>query len=252
MKKIKYLILILTVGFFIVSCSQDNLGTAQAIDLSKKVAKSDNSINTATLPQTVLDYITANYPNNTVKKAEIENNGNFEVTLDNDIELIFDVEGQFLGVDDDSSNDYGDSDVALSDLPQVILDFITANYPNETITEAELENNENYEVELSDHTDLVFDADGNFLGIGVDQDDMDDENDENENEETNIDPATLPQIVLDYITANYPNETIIQAETESNGNYEVTLGNGIEVYFDSNGNFLRIGDGDDDGDGDGD
>ncbi len=126
-----------------------------------------NSINVATLPQVILDYISTNYPNETIETSEIEDNGNYEVTLSNNIELIFDSNGDFIGVDDDSADDYGDADINPADLPKNILDYILANCPENTIVEAELENNGNYEVELENSTILVFDGNGAFLGVGV-------------------------------------------------------------------------------------
>ncbi len=234
--------LILVASIF--SCSKDNSNMATDVPTNGNLiaARADNTINVATLPQVILDYITANYPNLTIFKADIEDDGNYEVTLSNDIELIFDSNGVFLGVDDDGDNDYGDTDINPADLPQVILDYILVNYPNETINEAELENNGNYEIELSNDVVLVFDGNGTFLGVGAD---------DNHDDDQVIDPATLPQIIHDYISTNYPTATILEAEIKDDGNYEVTLSNGIELFFDANGNFLRTGDGDDnDGSGD--
>jgi hypothetical protein len=98
-----------------------------------------------------------------------------------------------------------------------------------------------------DYTDSDSDNDGTDDG-----DDSDDDNDgTNDSDEdynggngidgSNIDPSSLPQTILDYITQNYTNSTIIEAEIESNGNYEVSLSNGVELYFDQDGNFLSIG-----------
>ncbi|MAL60196.1 MAG: hypothetical protein CMC14_09120 [Flavobacteriaceae bacterium] len=256
MKTIKTTLLLLLATASIVSCSKDNsTSTTDGPTNANLVAsRSDNSINVATLPQVVLDYIATNYPDETISASEIEDNGNYEVTLSSGIELIFDTNGDFLGIDDDSGDDYGDTHIDPADLPQNILDYVLVNYPNNTITEAELENNGNYEIELDDDTVLVFDGNGTFLGVGVDEDDNNgnENEDENEDDDQVIDPSTLPQIVLDYISTNYPNETIMQAKVESDGNYEVTLNTGLELHFDSNGNFLETGNGDDDGDGDGD
>ncbi len=242
MKITKYIILATITCMFMVSCSEEGFITTETLQRSKEITKSDDVISTASLPQPILDYITSNYPNIMVQKAEVESNGNYEVTLENNLELIFNSNGEFLGIDDDEHDDYGDSYINPANLPQIILDFITTNYPGETIEEAEIENNNNYEVELSNDLTLVFDENGNFLGIGVDHNDMDEANDDNEDDYSNINPSDLPQLVLDYITTNYPDETIIQAEIEDNGYFEVTLNNGIELYFDSEGNFISAED----------
>lgn len=257
MKTIKTALLIVFISASIVSCSKDNSisNPNDPTNANLVASRADNAINVATLPQAILDYISTNYPNETVQTSEIEDNGNYEVYLSNNIELIFDTNGDFLGIDDDSNGTYGDTHINPTDLPQTILDYILANYPNNTITEAELENNGNYEIELDNDTVLVFDGNGTFLGAGVDEDDNNgnnDDDDENNDDDQVIDPSTLPQIVLDYISTNYPNETILQAKIESDGKYEVTLNNGLELHFDANGNFTETGNGDDDGDGNGD
>jgi len=256
MKTIKTTILLVLVTASIISCSKDNPNTPPdgPTNANLIASRADNSINVATVPQTILDYIATNYPNETIATSEIEDNGNYEVELNSGVELIFDNNGAFLGIDDDGTDDFGDTDINPADLPQNILDYVLVNYPNNTITEAELENNGNYEIELDDSTVLIFDGNGTFLGVGVDEDDNNgnDNDDENEDDDQVIDPATLPQIALDYISTNYPNETVMQAKVESDGSYEVTLNTGLELHFDANGNFTETGDGDDDGDGNGD
>lgn len=237
MKYLIKLFFVLTAILTFTSCSKDS--DPETINpLNSTAIKADSSIKTASLPQAILDYISTNYPDITVKKSEIEDNGNYEVKLNNGVELIFDAEGSFLGVDDDGENNFDDTHLNISELPQILLDFIATNYPNESIDEAELENNGNYEIELENEVILIFDADGNFLGIGEDEND-----DENDGDKTNVEAASLPQTILDYLSANYPDKTIIEAEVDEDGTYEITLSNGIEVTFDSNGTFLEAEDG---------
>jgi len=189
MKHLIKLFFILAAILTFTSCSKDS-DSGSTNPLNSTVIRADSSINTATLPQAVLDYISTNYPDVTVKKSEIEDNGNYEVKLNNGVELIFDAEGAFLGVDDDGGNNFDDTHLNISELPQISLDFIATNYPNESIDEAELENNGNYEIELENEVTLIFDIDGNFLGIGVDEN-------EDDGDETNIEVASLPQIISD-------------------------------------------------------
>lgn len=237
MKYLIKLFFVLTAILTFTSCSKDS--DPETINpLNSTAIKADSSIKTASLPQAILDYISTNYPDITVKKSEIEDNGNYEVKLNNGVELIFDAEGSFLGVDDDGENNFDDTHLNISELPQILLDFIATNYPNESIDEAELENNGNYEIELENEVILIFDADGNFLGIGEDEND-----DEDDGDKTNVEAASLPQTILDYLSANYPDKTIIEAEVDEDGTYEITLSNGIEVTFDSNGTFLEAKDG---------
>ncbi|GAA4320024.1 hypothetical protein GCM10023115_46810 [Pontixanthobacter gangjinensis] len=221
---------------FLAACSDDDNDPGTGVDLDSRVFKADVHVSTSSLPQDILDYVTENYPGTTIREAEIEDNNNYEIHLSNGIELVFDQDGNFLGIDDDSDDDFGDEYLLVSEIPQNILDFIEANFPGVEIDEAERENNGNYEIELENDVELVFDANGNFLGQGEDEN-------EDEDDDEEIDPADLPQNILDYISENYPDNTIIEAEIEDDGEYEVTLNNGVELEFDSEGNFLSAEDG---------
>lgn len=242
MNKYKFSLGILGVFMIFQACSESDDTTPEP-NLNAMALSADSHVRTATLPQSILDYITNNYPGLTIIEAEIEDNQNYEVYLSDHTELVFNSQGEFLGVDDD--DDFGDEDIDPSALPQKILDFINKYYPGATVEEAELENNGNYEIELSNDVELIFDGDGNFLGQAQDEND----DDQGEDEE-DIDPSELPQVILDYIAQNYPDAVIIEAEHEDEG-YEVTLNNGVELKFDQDGNFVSEEDGngeDEDGD----
>lgn len=244
MEKIKILGITLLTAFMSFSCSSDDddAGTTD-VDLNATAIKADAHVQTSSLPQPILDYVSTTYPELTIRKAEVEDDDTYEITLSDDTELIFDMQGTFLGIDDDDDDDFGDEHLDPSELPQNIQDFIAQYFPGIGIDEAELENNGNYEVELNNDVELIFDADGEFLGKGEDEDDAYDDDDED------VDPADLPQVILDYIADNYPDQTIIEAEKEDEG-YEVTLNNGVELEFDEDGVFVSAEDknGDDDDD----
>lgn len=244
MKKLKFLSMAFALLLSLSSCSGDD--DTEVVDLNLTAQRSDDHISTASLPQAILTYIRTNYPNNMIIKAEIEDNNNFEVELDNETELVFDQQGNFLGIDDDNDDIFGDEEIAPGDLPAKIRDFVATYFSGASIEEAEKENNGNYEIELSNDVELIFDADGNFLGRADDEDDHDSDDD--------INVSDLPQAIRDYIATNYPNNSIIEAEREDDNGFEVTLDNGIELKFDSDGNFLeaedRNGDDDDDDDND--
>ena len=73
--------------------------------------------------------------------------------------------------------------------------------------------------------------------VGVDYED--DDYDEDQDEESYIAPSELPAAILDYLSINYPNIAIDEAELED-GIYEIELVNGLELEFDINGNFLSV------------
>lgn len=243
MKKSKLCSLAVAAIIGFTSCSDDDNVTE--VDLNLTAQTSDAHVNSAALPQAILTYISTNYPENTIHEAEIEDNNNFEVELNNGIELIFDAQGNFLGIDDDDTDDFGDEDIAPGDLPEKIRNFITTHFAGTTIEEAERENNGHFEVELSNDVKLIFDADGNFLGRADDEDNDDKDDDD-------IAVSELPQVIKDYIAENYPDNTIIEAEREDDDSFEVTLNNGMELKFDAEGNFVSVDDhnGDDDDDDD--
>ena len=247
MKKLKLLGLAFSAMLIFSSCSSDDDGadTGTDVDLDQIAQRSDDYINTAALPQAILNYVSTNYRDNTITEAEIEDNNQYEIELNNGTELIFDQQGNFLGIDDDDDDTFGDDDIAPTELPANIRDIVATHFPGTTIEEAERENNGNYEIELSNDVELIFDGNGKFLGR-ADDDDNDDRDDDD------IAVSDLPQVIRDYITTNYPDHTIVEAEREDDNNFEVTLNNGVELEFDADGNFLSAEDhnGDDDDDDD--
>ena len=107
-------------------------------------------------PAAIDDYIALNYPSDTIAEVEFED-GEYEIELLSGIELIFDLDGNFLA-EELADNE----DEELTEWPVAIDDYIALNYPDAQIEEIELDNDE-YEVELDNGIELLFDIDGNFL-----------------------------------------------------------------------------------------
>tara|TARA_R110000868_G_scaffold304911_1_gene566054 strand:+ start:441 stop:1427 length:987 start_codon:yes stop_codon:yes gene_type:complete len=251
MRILKYnLLLTVLVLASLSSCSKDTAKDPLLVDnsliqpnaLTSTTALADIKVEPTALPQVILDYLATNYASSTIIKSELENNGHFEVKLNTGQELVFGADGAFLGVDDDTNGDFGDTLVETATLSQVISDYVATNFTGLSITSASLENNGHYEVELNDGSELVFDGNGGFLGIGIDEGDGNDFEDESESTEndTAIDVGTLPQTVKDYVATNYTSSTISRAKLKSNGQYEVYLSTGEELYFDAQGLFLQV------------
>jgi hypothetical protein len=175
----------------------------------------DRPIPVSSLPQNVRDYIATNYPNATILWAEVDDD-EYEVTLSDGTELYFDLRGRFIKAEMD------DVPVNPADLPASILSYIQTNFPNAQIQRAMRDANY-YEVYLDNGVELYFSLAGVF--IGQDVDDM----------PVNIN--NLPASIINYVSQNYPNITIVSAEIDDNM-YEIELSNGTELYFDLNGNFL--------------
>ena len=190
-----------------------------------------NDIPASSLPQAILDYITINYPGSTIVEAE-EYPNQYEVTLNNGLKLEFDLNGNFIEVSG-GINDHDNDGVNINpnSLPQAIHDYVSNNYPRTTIIKAEEYPNE-FEITLSNGLKLEFDLNGNFLEISGN-------NGDNDGEGQHINPATLPQAILDYIATTYPGTTIVDAEQYPN-QFEIELNNGLELEFDLDGNFIEL------------
>jgi len=163
-----------------------------------------------------------------------------------------DIDGDGVSNEEDEYQNLSDTDLSSS-IQQKITAYINENHSGETITEVEIEN-QIIEVELSGNIELSFDLNGDFLATEAendhdnDDDNDNDDNDDNENDEneySSLSSSNLSQSVQqkisDYISTNYPNDTVTEVEIE-NQKIEVELSSGIELIFDINGNFVRLDD----------
>lgn len=164
-------------------------------DKEGNVMQTETEIDVNQLPESVGTYISDNYPESEIEEAEkIESaKGNFfEVEIENEndeeIELLFDADGNFveevIEADDEGENDNdgeeveeeNEIEIEVSELPEGVIKYVTQNYAEYTITEAEKETTEErvfFEVELKNadglDVDLVFDEKGNFIEIEVEE-----------------------------------------------------------------------------------
>lgn len=186
--------------------------------------------------------IEARYPGVTVVEIELDFDG-FDLYLSNG--RLFEVsylgminpnsqswDGEYLNpLSDRETNgsvipNQEDRYIPATELPEEVLAFINTNYPEQTIVMAEIDD-DGYDVYLSNGIEIEFDFNGR---IDVDMQDDDDRL---------IDASSLPQVIRDYITTNYPNASIRYVEIDAR-EYNLYLDNGVELYFDLNGNLLEI------------
>ena len=167
----------------------DGDGISNEEDEYQNLSDTDLSSN---IQQKITSYINENHSEETITDVEIENQI-IKVELSGNIELSFDLNGDFLSTEaendhendddnvDDNDDDNDDNDdnenddneneyssLSSSNLSQAvqqkISDYIRANYPNDTVTEVEIEN-QKIEVELSSGIELIFDINGNFVRL---------------------------------------------------------------------------------------
>lgn len=82
-----------------------------------------------------------------------------------------------------------------------------------------------YEVVLTDGTEIQFDRDGNWKEIEMPVN-------------KGVPEKFLPKEINNYIKDNHKGEKVVGLEKERSG-FEVTLSNDLDLKFDRNGNFVR-------------
>ncbi len=82
-----------------------------------------------------------------------------------------------------------------------------------------------YDVILIDGTEVTFDSHGNWKDIEV-------------RKNSSVPSKLIPQNILAYVKLNQKNAKITGIEKNRSG-YEVELSNGVEIKFNSEGQFLR-------------
>jgi len=117
--------------------------------------------------------------------------------------------------------------ILMDELPANVLGFVEAHYDGKTILHVvkELDNLKTYyHVYLDNGTKLDFNRHGSIMKIeGLEK----------------IPDTIIPQLILDYVQANYSSEFIRGWEVED-ATQDVKLSNDIDLEFDKNGIFLRI------------
>lgn len=85
-----------------------------------------------------------------------------------------------------------------------------------------------YEVILTDGTEITFDRNGNWdnVEVGVNG---------------NIPSAFIPNEIAQYVKKNQPGQKIVGIDKERSG-YDVELANGVDMKFNKQGQFVRYDD----------
>jgi hypothetical protein len=251
------------VSLLIASCAKDSLNTDQlqssnlatslrggggGNDMGQHCMYGD-TLTVDDLSQAILDYLAAEYPGETVVTVVSKHNGALvAVELSDGTVLLFNADGEYIGEcgaggpgNHHNGNHCMNGDtLTVDDLPQEVIDYIAAEYPDETITTVVSKHDgQAFAVELSNGSVYLFSADGTFIGeCGTGGPGHTPGN----NFCTAGDTLTvddLPQAVLDYLAAEYPDETIVTVVSKHNGQaYAVELSNGSVYIFDADGEYL--------------
>ena len=182
---------------------------------------------TELVPNQITDYVTANFPNNHIDQIEKKNNGNWEIELDNDLEIKFDA--NFNVISGGGNGGGGNGGGNNSNYPEINT-FVGTYFPQVGIRKVERDGNK-YEVKLTDNTDIDFNLSFEWKKIDCDE----------SNVYGSVPTELVPVQITDYVTANFPGKHIDSIEKKYNG-WEIELSNGLEITFDSNFNVTEIDD----------
>lgn len=116
-----------------------------------------------------------------------------------------------------------------ADLPAAAQTMLKKYFPKKQVNHIKIDKpligNADYDVVLSDGTEIDFDHKGDWKEIdcGI----------------NSVPKGVLPVAITNYIAKNYKGAKIIKVDKESN-KYEIELSNGLDLEFDRAGNFLRV------------
>lgn len=229
-------LLILSISIF-AGCEKEEVPQEEQVVLNGSSESGSLDEETKQFPDAINYYIEQAYPQAVIISVELEDNEEYEVELSNGTKLIFNLEGQFIEEDleEEQAAEENEEQLSFSQLPLPIQQYLNTHYPNQEIEEVELENDNIYEVELGNGTELYFDVNGNLLYIEIDGEYEGDDDDDA------ISLVQLPASIKQYITINYPNHLIVQADyIDEEASYKVRISEDIELYFDQEGNLLNV------------
>ncbi|NUQ22835.1 MAG: PepSY-like domain-containing protein [Saprospiraceae bacterium] len=168
----------LVLAMMVASCTKEDVTDISNLDSISLESRGGHhhgdAINVDSLPAGILDYINANYPDSLdIHRAFLTDEGNYIVILSNHVAVVFDADGNFVeeivltGHHHGGQGGHGGHHgtlIPVDSLSATITDYINANYPDSLeILKAVLLPNGNTLVVLSNHTGVVFDANGNFV-----------------------------------------------------------------------------------------
>ena len=212
--------------------------------------KTETTVAIADLLPAITTYISTNYPGATINVAHTETGGSFDVLITaadgSKIKLNFATDGTFESARVFKANGNhkhnhanNQSPVAIADLAASITAYISTTYVGATITSAHKESDGSFDVFITTaagaNLNLNFSAAGDFVSVSS-------SGNNHSNHETPIAVASLLTEITTYITTSYPAATIISAEKDWNGGFEVHIttaaGVRLELNFTAAGVFV--------------
>ncbi len=109
-----------------------------------------------------------------------------------------------------------------------IKDFVNTYFPQATIA-ATIPDGREFDVMLSDNTKLEFTHKVEWESVDC----------EHSTIYTTVPSALVPQQISDYVSKNYPNNTIVKISKDGK-NWDIELNNDIEIEFNKNFEVVEI------------
>lgn len=182
------------------------------------------------LPSNVSEYVSKNYPEKSVRKIENKRYGYYvRLNKPNAIELKFSKNGNLI--EDEELKEEGKVSKENDQLPSASSLFIKKHFDDSVSIISVLQNMDlDYEVTLSDGTELSFDRRGEWQELDAKRDNL---------------PKSiknlLPQNSIEYISNNYPDKKIRKIEIKRYG-YRIRLNKpaAVELKFSKNGTLIEV------------
>lgn len=118
---------------------------------------------------------------------------------------------------------YADKPISPAKLPQNIQNFVKQNFAETSIVAAETDWNKEYDVHLSDGTEIDFAKNGRWESI---------------KNYGGLSDSLIPNKSAEYIKTSYPDVKIIEIEAKGS-NWEIKLQNNRELIFSYDGALLK-------------
>lgn len=177
------------------------------------------------IPVKIQQYVKDNYPKNIIVEWEVDDNEQ-EVELDNEIELTFNLSGDFVKKETNTDNET-EIRLNVADYPQEITSYVTSHFSHNVLLKIEKEVKGllvSYDVVLAGDVELSFDEAKKVVEIESD---------------TRLPDSVIPSRILEYVKNNYPTNVVVEWELK-NIVQEVTLDNDVDLIFNLSGDFVRI------------
>lgn len=123
-----------------------------------------------------------------------------------------------------------DRPINVDQLPQKAQQFIRSYFPSEKVSLAKMENDlfgKSYEVIFANSSKVEFAKDGEWTDVDC--------------KYASVPEGIVPAQIASYVGKNYPGVAIVGIDRDKR-DYEVKLGNGLELTFDLKFNLIDIDD----------